>query len=1640
MQHKEKIDVIKAKIESLKNPDTPVSEDVGNLQFHLNERGSRLNKAISRLTGNVALGSKAEDLLRNNIVNRHNSDIGNGGQPPVNNNTTAAPVEDPDEPKPAVNATSPLEAAVTKVQEAKANVGAGNSNNAIYDFPLGVNELTYEQAAQLRPFTRHPEDAGNVDLRNSLEIREGDIWARTTGNFVASDTGDGMEWVNMDASTHTFRKDGSMERDATGTPWAIPVGSEYDRGAGTVYDRTGKVRASVNASDLNRWEIARYKEERLAANAKAKVNELGFPEWISDVHRENQSMTRTFGSDLVPGKKRFEQYSNQIISRQPMADLWAAGESKRRGDGTVVSPERYSGVVENLYSELGELDWNKVSREQVTSRILKRIPEMSQDPHGLTNMVNQAALDYGDSRFVPERDPETGAVQYQEINWNEPIDAGEVIPGLNTTRSMLADRIVNRGGTMTVQEERLMQDRQCVQLSTEIPARLNMEGVSRNIFNRGKQTPIGTVVHDTNAAGDNLISIQKDGQVVADNGDITKAVGMVSSATKQALSQPAYGSPEEVVATIRSRIQKALKNEEDNLKKAFEAAGQSPIDAESNTKRIQQITKTAVDAVINHVSDAVGGIVGVDQEKSWHIQGKNIPIKTAEDASALSAERPEFAAKFQERYGKTPLQYVQDSKGNDMAEVFMEDGADNFAVGGGGWGVTNGGKRGGFGNRFWGGRWGAAFYSAYLGKRLYGMTVGPEVANAEAYAKGMEDIGISAGEGASGVGGAGARLSLIKDAQQRSSYEVYGGLLEAGAMFDTPGGGINRMMSYGKAAAGVAMTTSIAEGVLPQIMPKLFAEGGSMAGMLGKVGSGGLIAGGLMMGIGGAFEMYNAFHPGEDPISPASVMADATARSFAAGQYRLVNGKDAYNNRFQSYGWSANVGTTYGANLNENVAPSDDQWLDDMFNEDGLLIDEYKFDKQGRALTASQVNQIQSLHDTPNQKQIGEWGNLLAGISPQDMGKTKSIVAQIVGKVGFSNVNDNLIKSIGVTANKNGVTSETITGEALQYADAYAVPGTEEYVQRMEQFSSGATDAAARSRMTTMAGRDAGYAAQIQAMLPNAPQFSDIGKLANQSYGITSQKSAAGAMGLQAAADKWIGELTPTQENALLYMNDRLGGSFAKQLGAQFMSLGVSAGFDVEALSQFGSSMIGPMSPQQQTYLQSFLTGDMQGMSWAAWMAEENGGMSSPMTKFFTPSGENILNRSGQRGYEFAKSWQGVNPLLDKAMSGMNFNSSRDWAVSMLRPGASDREINAFMEGGPLGLSRDFAQQSYDLSMASAGISFAGVQLQRNFNWGVGGSWDNPQSGSMYWFQDRQREMSYHSQQADFRAQDWQMNFNNDFSMSMENLQSQRMDVTQGYNLWNIGFNRQNQLQSREWVQQSWQYQDQTNNLNWAWSMEDIDLAIRQSSGRQRRQLETQKERMTTSHNLQGEQIDEQRSQQEKTWQQEDERYKKSLDYTKELIRLDKETFDLNKKHREESFEFETKEFARKKKEYEEQFKMETEITALQRKYASDQLDLQAASAGIQAAQAQLQKDQLDDQKNIEDNWNNMWGTMENVVKNEQAANFITALSGLMAVSTGEKSVVIDKMTSFIKVVGDIKTGGLEALIRILTNNLFHTP
>ena len=249
-------------------------------------------------------------------------------------------------------------------------------------------------------------------------------------------------------------------------------------------------------------------------------------------------------------------------------------------------------------------------------------------------------------------------------------------------------------------------------------------------------------------------------------------------------------------------------------------------------------------------------------------------------------------------------------------------------------------------------------------------------------------------------------------------------------------------------------------------------------------------------------------------------------------------------------------------------------------------------------------------------------------------------------------------------------------------------------------------------------------------------------------------------------------------------------------------------------------------------------------------------------------------------------------------------------------------------------LQVDQIMNSYNQSMASAGLAMKGINLSLAFTTGVGlnkyAGTINPQTGQPFgalyeggaWgLQDAQRNLGY-------QQQEWQFGF-----------QQRGMNLGAQQFRENMALNQRGTQMQRGWTQQDWGYQTQTRELQWGWRQEDYAENIRFMTGRDRRFAERQMGRETIMHDLEGEQIDKQKSRQKELWKLEDQRFALQNKQFQENLKMQQEQLD-------KSIEY-----------YQQNKALQEEQTKLERAQYIQQMELQKEAAGLQAHYATLAKD-----------------------------------------------------------------------------------
>ncbi|HZW04400.1 MAG TPA: hypothetical protein VFF68_10760, partial [Anaerolineaceae bacterium] len=770
----------------------------------------------------------------------------------------------------------------------------------------------------------------------------------------------------------------------------------------------------------------------------------------------------------------------------------------------------------------------------------------------------------------------------------------------------------------------------------------------------------------------------------------------------------------------------------------------------------------------------------------------------------------------------------------------------------------------------------------------------------------------------------------------------------------SPGGQLGRLGHYGALGAGIAGGgLSIAAMAQMSGLPAL-------AGVAGVAVPMGLAGAGVVAGVGLGVEALNTFVPHfrQNPITPLGVWDSALKIGISQ-----INAVEAGYNTWQYGGFA----------LRSAFAPE----LAAYYDREMVQASWNRMSAGERAIMRRNVND-------PELRRVQDLNSAWATYLRSDPAKTYAFTQAVESTYG--QITPDTQERWSQAILRSGIEESALAQGAGQYASSFGFRmGTDDYREAFSRYMQ-IGDAAAYSRIDSSVGRASSLTSQaLAAMSVHIPSSTSAALRSN--FGFNTQGQAGMWAGAISAAQAGGAELS-VEENMLLAsaysgLNPYVGGvlSGLGQLREQF---GMD-GFSTMVLGGYAN-----LSGQDAFMVDRIASGDQRAASYWSW---KSGGPWS--WRATDPWGQPIQNTSGSGLYKYLLGNLSKLP----GTQGVSFLSSQKFAQTLL--GTSNPEIvQAFQDKGFMGLQRLSAQKSYEAQMAGVGVQLKGIALQEEFYWGAG-SWDSPAAGSMWALEDQATARQRQSQAQDFTVAARRLEMSNQFAVKRENLTLQRMNVSNAYNLWQMDFNRTAALQQRGWTLQDWAYQDTVRGLNNQWGMEDINEAIRFSSGRERRQLVRQRERMAVSQNLEGEQVDRQRERQEETWRAEDERYEKYRAYILELQELDRENFEQSRQWREENYALDRTEAARKRKEWEEQTQLEDEMRALQRQFQHNQLQLQREAAGIQAAAAAAQKEIADALANAEPKVDNFTTKLGEINTYEKSEAIMKATAAMLQMANG---------------------------------------
>lgn len=831
----------------------------------------------------------------------------------------------------------------------------------------------------------------------------------------------------------------------------------------------------------------------------------------------------------------------------------------------------------------------------------------------------------------------------------------------------------------------------------------------------------------------------------------------------------------------------------------------------------------------------------------------------------------------------------------------------------------------------------------------------------------------------------------------RGAYEQWGAFTTIPHALTKDGfEGLPRLMSAGKTSFSILAGSAQAAFGL-SLMP-----GGATIGA-GLMTAGAIASVGIMGGAI-AMEVYNQKHPTLDRLS-YSHYANETLKGFYVNRAIMQEYKDTgafYSGYLGSLGRSGypSAGDLYYETW-ESADINRDEMRDWYFeNEVKDQHPDIYWQVQGtQSPLAEQVEQIA----TDLYNQLGIPFEQTAQFARTALSET----------LGTRPEKSMPFKAFSQWANSLGLTGNEAWSRRSQLAQnlGYMV-GSWHYSHFMWQGPRGETPEE-EALMHTMGARYGQYASQITGYFttPN---------LANQlvsRYAVTTQPQASAMSAVMAPAAQYganeqqLGTLA-----GLSTYESPMAAKAIAGIGGMWANAGLNP-YEVE------SALLGQgLTMPELNLFGNIAGGDLRALSYASWTGAFGGELSGWENRFFDQLGFPIFQKSGENFINWATAHGiGANAATAWAPAG-NYLQGANWFQNFLgHSNMSPGYYEAWAQGGSEGAGTYIQGQLAGIAGAQAALAMQQLNAQRAHLWGSG-SWNAPAQGSMWWYEDQMRALQHSSTMASFASTERTMRTQYEYTGKMQDISYERMTASQDYNRWNMGFNQLISQLQRGWTRQDWGYQDQMRGLSFEWGLEDINEAIRGSTGRQRRNLIRQRDRMVTQNNLEEEQIDKTRQRQEEMWALEDERYQKVFEHQEHMIELDTRTFELNKEHRETMFQYEMEDFQRKKQEYEEQRALQEEIIQKQREHQAEMMEYQEKSIQLQSASATLQWQLAQDQKKVQDAY------LEHLKEAELANEYEPSQGN------------IGKLTELVEHFGNLNSSNITTVTEMIRSMQGHLP
>jgi len=181
------------------------------------------------------------------------------------------------------------------------------------------------------------------------------------------------------------------------------------------------------------------------------------------------------------------------------------------------------------------------------------------------------------------------------------------------------------------------------------------------------------------------------------------------------------------------------------------------------------------------------------------------------------------------------------------------------------------------------------------------------------------------------------------------------------------------------------------------------------------------------------------------------------------------------------------------------------------------------------------------------------------------------------------------------------------------------------------------------------------------------------------------------------------------------------------------------------------------------------------------------------------------------------------------------------------------------------------------------------------------------------------------------------------------------------YQMWARGFQRETALLQRGWTREDWAISAARAGIEFGWSLEDINEAIRYSTGLQRRRLLRERDRLVARFGWSQEDRERAERRQEELWKRQDEMWRRETAHLEDVTRrqraiqdLELERLELAKRHYLEDHELRMRQIEEAKAFWQEQWERQSAYIQRQREYELAQMDLQRQQLELSVRHAEV--------------------------------------------------------------------------------------